>query len=137
MHTRPLIDISYKSEVELIERLAQQVFDKVIGFGGTITGEHGDGLARVKHIPSVYGNEMFSIFLQVKKVIRSQISPKPWQEDFAHCYAVTRIKKIKKHVSYFSIEFIIVHVPYTQSCCDIYIHPVEYNTVVIRAILQR
>jgi glycolate oxidase len=68
LHTRPLIDISYKSEVELIERLAQQVFDKVIRFGGTITGEHGDGLARVKYIPSVYGNEMFSVFLQVKKL---------------------------------------------------------------------
>jgi glycolate oxidase len=68
LHTRPLIDISFKSEVDLIERLAQQVFDKVIRFGGTITGEHGDGLARVKYIPSVYGNEMFSVFLQVKKL---------------------------------------------------------------------
>ncbi len=68
LHTRPLIDIGLKSEVELIERLAQQVFDKAIGFGGTITGEHGDGLARVKYIPSVYGNELFSVFLQVKKL---------------------------------------------------------------------
>jgi glycolate oxidase len=68
LHTRPLIDMDSKSEVELIERLAQQVFDRVIRTGGTITGEHGDGLARVKYIPYMYGNEMFSIFLQVKKI---------------------------------------------------------------------
>ena len=68
LHTRPLIDMESKSEVELIERLAQQVFDKVIRTGGTITGEHGDGLARVKYIPSMYGDEIFSIFLQVKKI---------------------------------------------------------------------
>ncbi|MDQ6643453.1 MAG: hypothetical protein M3Y76_03310, partial [Chloroflexota bacterium] len=68
LHTRPLIDMDSKSEVELIERLAQQVFDRVIKTGGTITGEHGDGLARVKYIPSMYGNEIFSIFLQVKKI---------------------------------------------------------------------
>ena len=42
LHTRPLFDTSFKPEVDLIERLAQKVFDKVIRFGGTITGEHGD-----------------------------------------------------------------------------------------------
>jgi glycolate dehydrogenase FAD-linked subunit len=68
LHTRPLIDLDSKSEVELIERLAQQVFDRVIRTGGTITGEHGDGIARVKYIPSMYGNKIFSIFLQVKKI---------------------------------------------------------------------
>lgn len=68
LHTRPLIDMDSKSEIELIERLAQQVFDRVIRTGGTITGEHGDGLARVKYIPSMYGNDVFSIFLQVKKI---------------------------------------------------------------------
>jgi len=68
LHTRPLIDMDSKSEVELIERLAHQVFDRVIRTGGTITGEHGDGIARVKYIPFMYGNEIFSIFLQVKRI---------------------------------------------------------------------
>lgn len=68
LHTRPLIDMNSKSKVELIERLAQQVFSRVIKCGGTITGEHGDGLARVKYIPFMYGNEIFSVFLQIKKL---------------------------------------------------------------------
>jgi glycolate dehydrogenase FAD-linked subunit len=68
LHTRPLIDMESKPEVELMEHLAQKIFDRVIKSGGTITGEHGDGLARVKYIPSMYGHEIFSIFLQVKKI---------------------------------------------------------------------
>jgi glycolate oxidase len=68
LHTRPLIDIESQSEVELMERLAHNIFDRVIKSGGTITGEHGDGLARVKYIPSMYGHEIFSIFLQIKKM---------------------------------------------------------------------
>ncbi len=68
LHTRPLIDVESKSEVDLIEHLAQKIFDRVIRIGGTITGEHGDGLARVKYIPAMYGHEIFSIFSQVKKM---------------------------------------------------------------------
>jgi glycolate oxidase len=68
LHTRPLIDMESQSEIELMERLAHNIFDRVIRSGGTITGEHGDGLARVKYIPSMYGHEIFSIFLQVKKM---------------------------------------------------------------------
>jgi len=77
LHTRPLIDMDSKSEVELIERLAHQVFDRVIRTGGTITGEHGDGIARVKYIPFMYGNEIFSIFLQVKKIFDPQFILNP------------------------------------------------------------
>jgi FAD/FMN-containing dehydrogenase len=68
LHTRPLIDIDSQSEMKLMERLANNVFNRVIRAGGTITGEHGDGLARVKYIESVYGSEIFSLFLQIKKL---------------------------------------------------------------------
>ena len=40
----------------------------MIGYGGTITGEHGDGLARSKYIPRVYGIQLYSLFQQVKKI---------------------------------------------------------------------
>jgi FAD/FMN-containing dehydrogenase len=68
LHTRPLIDTSSPSEVELIEGLAQEVFKTVIRNRGTITGEHGDGLVRVKYIESMYGSEIFSLFKDVKKL---------------------------------------------------------------------
>jgi glycolate oxidase len=68
LHTRPLIDMNSAGEIELIGRLAQEVFKTVIRNGGTITGEHGDGLIRVKYIESMYGRDLFSLFRDVKRL---------------------------------------------------------------------
>lgn len=68
LHTRPIIDINSPSEVQLIESLADRVFNKVIKNGGTISGEHGDGLARVGYIYRLYGEAIFRIFLQLKQL---------------------------------------------------------------------
>lgn len=68
LHTRPIVDIGRRSEIDLLEDLADKVFRKVISYGGTITGEHGDGLARSKYIRRVYGVQLYSLFKQVKKI---------------------------------------------------------------------
>jgi glycolate oxidase len=83
LHTRPLIDMNSKAEVDLIERIAQQIFNKVIRTGGTITGEHGDGLGRLKYIPSMYGNEIYSIFLQIKKIFDPKFLMNPGKKIIA------------------------------------------------------
>jgi glycolate oxidase len=68
LHTRPLIDVGSQAETQLIDRLGNQVFHRVIRAGGTITGEHGDGLARVKYIESVYGSEIYYLFQEIKQL---------------------------------------------------------------------
>ena len=68
MHTRPMIDLGSGPETELMERIAHKVFARVIGSGGTITGEHGDGLGRVGYIEMMYGKSMTSLFSKVKKL---------------------------------------------------------------------
>jgi glycolate oxidase len=68
LHTRPMVDIEELSEISLLEGLAKQVFKRVVEYGGTITGEHGDGLARSKYVQMVYGNRLYSLFKQVKNL---------------------------------------------------------------------
>ena len=68
LHTRPMIDTESQSELELFNILADQVFTKVISCGGTITGEHGDGIARTKYIAFMYSTQIVSIFEQIKKL---------------------------------------------------------------------
>jgi FAD/FMN-containing dehydrogenase len=68
LHTRPLIDVGSNAEIELVQSLALDVFNKVIRSGGTITGEHGDGLARTKYIDLMYNNEICSLFKDIKKL---------------------------------------------------------------------
>jgi FAD/FMN-containing dehydrogenase len=68
MHTRPIIDLGSKSQVELMEKIAASVFERVVKTGGTITGEHGDGLARVGYIEMMYGKELTALFSKVKRL---------------------------------------------------------------------
>lgn len=69
MHTRPLVDIGSGKEVELIQRIAGRVFEQVINSGGTITGEHGDGLVRVGYIEMMYGKDLAGLFSKVKRLL--------------------------------------------------------------------
>jgi FAD/FMN-containing dehydrogenase len=68
LHTRPMINIESQNEIKLYDHLAEEVFTKAIGCGGTITGEHGDGIARTKYIEFMYGSQIVSIFQQIKKI---------------------------------------------------------------------
>jgi FAD/FMN-containing dehydrogenase len=68
IHTRPIIDIQSPSQVSLIDSIADDIFGKVISNGGTITGEHGDGISRSKYIPSMYGQNIYTLFKNVKKL---------------------------------------------------------------------
>jgi FAD/FMN-containing dehydrogenase len=77
MHTRPLVDTGSGKEVELIQRIASRVFQQVIMRGGTITGEHGDGLARVGYIEMMYGKQLANLFYKVKKLLDPTFTMNP------------------------------------------------------------
>ncbi len=77
MHTRPLIDTASTKEVELMRNIANNVFSEVIKKGGTITGEHGDGLARTGYIQMMYGRRISSLFSIVKKLFDPSLTMNP------------------------------------------------------------
>lgn len=77
MHTRPLIDISSEDETRLVEKIARRIFSRVIANGGTITGEHGDGIARLPFIELMYGKKMTEIFYSVKKLLDPMFTLNP------------------------------------------------------------
>ena len=68
LHTRPMINVDSQNEIKLYDHLAEEVFARAISCGGTITGEHGDGIARTKYIEFMYGSQTVSIFEQIKKI---------------------------------------------------------------------
>lgn len=77
MHTRPLIDTASTKEIELICNIANKVFAQVIKRGGTISGEHGDGLARTGYIQMMYGKRITSLFSRVKKLFDPSFTMNP------------------------------------------------------------
>jgi len=50
----------------IIKKIADEYFDKVIKLGGTISGEHGDGLARSEYVQKQYGQTNYRLFIKLK-----------------------------------------------------------------------
>ena len=52
-----------------INDIAKYYFEEVIKLGGTITGEHGDGLARSEYVKIQYGQKNYQVFKQLKRFL--------------------------------------------------------------------
>lgn len=64
LHIRPILK---KRDKGLIKKIAMEFFSGVISIGGTITGEHGDGLARSEFVKLQYGSDTYSVFRRIKQ----------------------------------------------------------------------
>ncbi len=67
LHLRPLLDLSDPSDVTRMTELATDLYGEVIAVGGTISGEHADGLSRTSYIRRQYG-PLADVFRDVKRV---------------------------------------------------------------------
>ncbi|REK10275.1 MAG: anaerobic glycerol-3-phosphate dehydrogenase subunit C [Planctomycetota bacterium] len=71
LHLRPLLDLSKPDDVARMSRLAADLYGEVIDAGGTISGEHADGLSRTGFIRRQYG-PLADVFRRVKRVFDPQ-----------------------------------------------------------------
>ena len=67
MHIRPAINLKEESEVKKMVSIQNQTADLVLEFGGAMSGEHGDGLARSHLIPQFFGPIIYDAFREVKR----------------------------------------------------------------------
>jgi FAD/FMN-containing dehydrogenase/Fe-S oxidoreductase len=68
LHVRPALDTSDPEDVTRMRRIAEEVADLVIECGGSISGEHGDGLSRSEFLERMYGPEILRAFKEVKRL---------------------------------------------------------------------
>ena len=68
LHLRPVIDTKTHEGVEKMKAMAEEVAELVAKYGGSLSGEHGDGRARSPYIEKVLGIEMLPILQQVKEL---------------------------------------------------------------------
>jgi len=61
--------ISKRKKIKNLEKISETYFDEIIKLGGTITGEHGDGIARSEFIKKQYGYKNFQIFKELKRFL--------------------------------------------------------------------
>jgi FAD/FMN-containing dehydrogenase/Fe-S oxidoreductase len=65
LHMRPLLDLGSPADVAKLEGIAEEVYTAAWAVGGTISGEHGCGLARTQFLRRQYG-ELAQVFGDIK-----------------------------------------------------------------------
>ncbi len=67
LHIRPVINVKTEAGVDQLRSIAREVSDLVVEFGGSMSGEHGDGLARSVWNAKLFGPEVYAAFAEVKR----------------------------------------------------------------------
>lgn len=65
VHTEPQLNLKSKKDVELLKKLSDAASDIIISLGGTISGEHGEGLNRSYYIKKQYPH-IYPLFTEIK-----------------------------------------------------------------------
>ncbi|QZX98930.1 FAD-binding and (Fe-S)-binding domain-containing protein [Halobaculum rubrum] len=66
LHIRPLVDTKTVDGIDQFERIADGASDLVVKYGGSVSGEHGDGRARTQWNRKLYGDDLWSTFRDLK-----------------------------------------------------------------------
>jgi FAD/FMN-containing dehydrogenase/Fe-S oxidoreductase len=67
LHIRPVINLKTADGIAKFQRIANQVSDLVLEFGGALSGEHGDGLVRSPFQRKMFGPTLYEAFCQIKR----------------------------------------------------------------------
>lgn len=85
IHFRPFLGTPTPETAGDVESLARDLYEVALAHGGTVSGEHGNGLARTAFIRSQYG-PLYRVFQQVKELFdpHNLLNPGKIISDDAH-----------------------------------------------------
>ena len=68
LHIQPFLDLSNIRDRHKIYALSDEFYKMVLKLGGSISGEHNDGIMRGPYLRQMYGAEIYGMFKDVKKM---------------------------------------------------------------------
>jgi FAD/FMN-containing dehydrogenase/Fe-S oxidoreductase len=68
VHTRINFDLQSKEGIAKFRKFMEEAADLVVSYGGSISGEHGDGQSRGELLPKMFGPELVQAFREFKAV---------------------------------------------------------------------
>ncbi|MCG8449335.1 MAG: anaerobic glycerol-3-phosphate dehydrogenase subunit C [Pirellulales bacterium] len=96
LHIRPFLDLGNRDDVQKMASLADRLYADVWDLGGTISGEHGDGMSRSSYVADQYG-PLAEAFAEIKELFDPELILNPGkivaEED-------TAVSENLRHVSY-------------------------------------
>ena len=67
LHIRPLVSLKTQDGLDTMTSIASEIADLVQEFGGSLSGEHGDGIVRGVWTKKMFGPKIYDAFRQVKR----------------------------------------------------------------------
>lgn len=67
LHLRPILNLKKAEDVVLFRKITTETAELVKKYGGSFSGEHGDGIVRAEFIPLMIGEKNYSLLKQIKK----------------------------------------------------------------------
>jgi FAD/FMN-containing dehydrogenase/Fe-S oxidoreductase len=68
VHTRINFDLTSHDGIRKFRSFVEAAADLVVAYGGSISGEHGDGQSRAELLPKMYGPELVQAFREFKAI---------------------------------------------------------------------
>ncbi len=68
VHTRINFDFSTPKGIQIFREFIDRAADLVLSYGGSLSGEHGDGQARAALLPKMFGPELMEAFREFKSL---------------------------------------------------------------------
>ena len=72
LHIRPLVSLKNSAGVATMVSISDEISDLVKEFGGSMSGEHGDGIVRGVWTEKMFGSQMYQAFREVKQTFDPQ-----------------------------------------------------------------
>lgn len=68
VHIAPALDLHEPADVRRMLQIAERAFEWCMQFGGSWSGEHGDGQLRGQFLPKMFGDELYQAFRELKGI---------------------------------------------------------------------
>ncbi len=67
LHIRPALNLKQQADIDCMKSMLHEISDLTLSFGGCMSGEHGDGLARGWLNEKMYGSQLYQAFSALKR----------------------------------------------------------------------
>tara|TARA_R110002074_G_scaffold268290_3_gene440401 strand:+ start:2741 stop:5638 length:2898 start_codon:yes stop_codon:yes gene_type:complete len=67
LHLRPILNLKKSEDVDLFRKITTETAELVKKYGGSLSGEHGDGIVRAEFIPLMIGDQNYQLLKRIKK----------------------------------------------------------------------
>ncbi len=68
IHLRPILNLKKKEDVALFRKITTDTASLVKKYGGSFSGEHGDGIVRAEFIPQMIGQKNYELLIAIKNI---------------------------------------------------------------------